>query len=406
MKTIRLLILAFILIAGSTMTNAQTWGQGTGVLYNNPLTTKIGIGISNPAELFHVNGGALKIGNSTSAADRQKNLLKFGDWEYVYMGEFEGDDILSFRANRYSFTVGPVKIANNLQVVEKVGIGTDNPFQALHVVNGNILISRPVSTRGNSASDNYSPSKGEYDVVPDEGTRAPVSKNGSILFGAEVTSANPNGVWGIEYDEAGAIPGLNFWKTHSSDPFWGNYALFLANNGNVGIGTDNPQERLTVDGRIRSNGLFVNHTATTDWHIAANIGVNRDLTKAFTITHTSRGEVFRVYGSGIVNAKKIYAEAFEIHSNALTISWYDHVFAQDYKLRPLSDLEQFIKTNQHLPEIPSEKEVNENGINLGEMQGKLLMKIEELTLYIIEQEKQLKELQNRISELEDKKGGE
>jgi hypothetical protein len=69
-------------------------------------------------------------------------------------------------------------------------------------------------------------------------------------------------------------------------------------------------------------------------------------------------------------------------------------------------LEQFIKTNRHLPEIPSEVEVNENGINLGEMQGKLLMKIEELTLYIIEQEKQLKELQSRFSELEKKEGGE
>ena len=57
-------------------------------------------------------------------------------------------------------------------------------------------------------------------------------------------------------------------------------------------------------------------------------------------------------------------------------------------------------------QISSEKEVNENGINLGEMQGKLLMKIEELTLYIIEQKKQLKELQNRISELENKRGGE
>ena len=85
--------------------------------------------------------------------------------------------------------------------------------------------------------------------------------------------------------------------------------------------------------------------------------------------------------------------------------WFDHVFDDNYKLMSLSELEQFIKTNKHLPEIPSEKEVKENGINLGEMQGKLLLKIEELTLYIIEQEKQLKELQKQIDELKQTKGG-
>lgn len=86
--------------------------------------------------------------------------------------------------------------------------------------------------------------------------------------------------------------------------------------------------------------------------------------------------------------------------------WFDYVFDNDYKLMSLSELEQFIKTKKHLPEIPSEKEVKENGINLGEMQGKLLLKIEELTLYIIEQEKQLKELQKQIDELKQTKGGE
>jgi len=55
-------------------------------------------------------------------------------------------------------------------------------------------------------------------------------------------------------------------------------------------------------------------------------------------------------------------------------------------------LKQYIKQNSRLPEIPSAKEVEENGINLGEMQGKLLMKIEELTLYILDLQKQIDEL--------------
>jgi len=62
-------------------------------------------------------------------------------------------------------------------------------------------------------------------------------------------------------------------------------------------------------------------------------------------------------------------------------------------------LKQYIKQNSRLPEIPSAKEVEENGINLGEMQGKLLLKIEELTLYILD-------LQKQINELKQTKGGE
>jgi len=70
--------------------------------------------------------------------------------------------------------------------------------------------------------------------------------------------------------------------------------------------------------------------------------------------------------------------------DAMNSCWYDHVFHSDYNLRPLNELEQFVKQNHHLPEIPTAKEVIENGLDLGEMQGKLLLKIEELTLYIIE----------------------
>jgi hypothetical protein len=55
-------------------------------------------------------------------------------------------------------------------------------------------------------------------------------------------------------------------------------------------------------------------------------------------------------------------------------------------------VEQFIKANNHLPEIPTEAEVKQNGVGLGEMNAKLLQKIEELTLYMIEQQKQINEL--------------
>ena len=83
-------------------------------------------------------------------------------------------------------------------------------------------------------------------------------------------------------------------------------------------------------------------------------------------------------------------------------SWADFVFAEEYQLKSLPDLETFIKENKHLPDIPSEKQVKEEGIFVGEMNAKLLQKIEELTLYVIELNKTVESQQNRISELESK----
>jgi hypothetical protein len=66
------------------------------------------------------------------------------------------------------------------------------------------------------------------------------------------------------------------------------------------------------------------------------------------------------------------------------------VFEAAYKLPELAELEKFVKTNRHLPEIPTAKQMVENGVNLGELNIKLLQKVEELTLHLIEKDKQLK----------------
>ncbi len=75
--------------------------------------------------------------------------------------------------------------------------------------------------------------------------------------------------------------------------------------------------------------------------------------------------------------------------------WADFVFESDYNLNSLEEVNTYIQQNGHLPEIPTAKEVEENGISLGEMNAKLLQKIEELTLYTIEQEKRIKELEKQ-----------
>ncbi|WP_165041753.1 hypothetical protein [Dysgonomonas sp. ZJ709] len=86
------------------------------------------------------------------------------------------------------------------------------------------------------------------------------------------------------------------------------------------------------------------------------------------------------------------------------VPWSDFVFAKDYELPSLEEVEAHIKEHKHLPDVPSEAQVKEEGINIGEMQAKLLQKIEELTLYVIEQDKTIKEQSKLINKLQERIG--
>lgn len=96
--------------------------------------------------------------------------------------------------------------------------------------------------------------------------------------------------------------------------------------------------------------------------------------------------------NGSLRTKEVKVEA---------TGWADFVFSKDYKLPDLSEVENHIKEHNRLPEIPSEQEVKENGVDLGDMQVKLLKKIEELTLYVIDLKKESQKQVFRIQTLEE-----
>jgi len=83
-----------------------------------------------------------------------------------------------------------------------------------------------------------------------------------------------------------------------------------------------------------------------------------------------------------------------------TGSWPDYVFESGYQLRTLEETEAFIKLNKHLPNIPAAAVVEREGILLGDMQKRMMEKIEELTLYLIEANKQIKELNKKVAQIE------
>lgn len=95
--------------------------------------------------------------------------------------------------------------------------------------------------------------------------------------------------------------------------------------------------------------------------------------------------------NGTIRAKEVLIET----------GWSDFVFEEGYKLKSLNEVEKFIQKNKHLPDIPSASEVEEKGVSLGDIQPKLLQKVEELTLYVIELKKENEALKDMIVELKE-----
>lgn len=193
-------------------------------------------------------------------------------------------------------------------------------------------------------------------------------------------------------------------------------------NGNVGVGTSAPQGALHVLGNqnaklILENPtsddfvriLFKSSTSTRQWDIAGIIKPGSNADDELNFFNNSFGNVLTLKGNGNVGIGAL-DHTYKLNVNGtirakevrVETGWADYVFNKNYHLRPLSEVEKFIKANKHLPGIPSAKEIEQNGLALGEMQTKMMQKIEELMLYVIEANKQIQLLQEEIKHLKQK----
>ncbi len=217
--------------------------------------------------------------------------------------------------------------------------------------------------------------------------------------------------------------------------------MLIKANGNVGIGTIEPKSKLDVNGAITikkaSNvdnaspaitlnvkddflydGEYINHygfgfhgyqdgsttghySNPTNTYLSGHFGIDF-FTKGVNRMRISRGGIVSI---GAVNRQEGYKLAVNGKIKAKEIKvetgWSDFVFEKQYNLPSLEQVENHIKEKGHLKDIPSAKEVSENGIFLGEMNSKLLQKIEELTLYTIAQEKKITQLESLNKKLID-----
>ncbi|MEE1945889.1 hypothetical protein VRU48_12280 [Pedobacter sp. KR3-3] len=225
------------------------------------------------------------------------------------------------------------------------GIGMTTPSEKL-TVNGNINIFDPTGgaylgfgTANNNEYNTIGSMYASAGLVLAHGLK-PHSASEQLVY-SHGSMARSAIVLGRGFSEGG----IKFYtKSASSETigaiFSGEPTMQITDNGNVGIGTTTPNEKLSVNGKIR--------------------------------------------------AKEIKVE---------TANWPDYVFEEDYKVGTLQALESYIKANKHLPEIPSAKEVEANGVELGEMNKLLLKKVEELTLLLIDQNKKNEKQEQAIDEL-------
>ncbi len=135
-------------------------------------------------------------------------------------------------------------------------------------------------------------------------------------------------------------------------------------------------------------------------YLGFKVPYDNDVNKGFDMIINEQGYV----GIGTTKPNSKLTVAGDINSQEVTVTvdaGADFVFEKNYELPKLGELENFLKENKHLPQIPSEKEMLEKGLTLGEMNIKLLQKIEELTLYTIDQDKQIKELKKENTKMQD-----
>lgn len=189
--------------------------------------------------------------------------------------------------------------------------------------------------------------------------------------------------------------------------------FYINSLGNVGIGSNNivTNNALTVNGSAAITGAATIATSTMpsvpssggninslQFAVAGNANVSSSLivggTSSFTAT-TPFPTGYCIYASSGILAQRVKVAAPSDNTN-----WSDFVFDKNYKLRSLAEVEKYINKNHHLPEIPSTEEVGKNGIDVAEMDAKLLQKIEELTLYVIEMKKENEKQNAKIEALE------
>jgi hypothetical protein len=302
--------------------------------------------------------------------------------------------------------------------------------------------------------NSFSQSVGIGTPAPHASAQLDITSINKGLLPPRMTTAQRNAIAspasGLIVYQTDGTPGIYYYNgsswqqlsTGSATNYWTSLGSVIFNNnsgGNVTIGGFTTLARFTVlgDAAIYDNqSLLIFRNAGTSGNYSQVRFQEPDGTNEFSITHASNclrlsigtlistSPAFAIDVNGNVGIGTINPAAkFHVQSNmmigagtpasgySLSVNgkimseevrveldgdWPDYVFEENYKLPSLKQLESFISSNKHLPNIPAAKQVKKEGFDLGDMNKRLLEKIEELTLYIIEQDKKINAIQQQL----------
>lgn len=450
----KLLVILYVGLAHTSI--AQLYAPATVQSTSNPATNNVGIGTNSPQASLHVfatnNSPSVLVENSasSSAAFPGINLTN-------YAGATSGHAFINF-SNASGSKATPTALngllgslifsghnGTNFSQAARIEVYSKNTFTtsstptymtfSTTTPNTNIYSEKMRITAEGFVGIGAAVPRGKFDVdgpgdiyLSDE---VNAGSNQSLYLPGHIFIA-PFGGGNVSYLQARRADnsGTSELSLRTMNNGALSEAMYIQGDGDVGIGTTSSPYKLEINGTkqemlkvkssshsaviIESTGTGVNpylclaKQGANKWSLyndyytdalffASGNGGAENLRMAINANGNVGIGTSDTKGYKLAVAGKMISEEVVVK---LQGNWPDYVFEKNYNLPTLTELEAYIKVNKHLPEVPSACVVEENGVNLGEMNAILLKKVEELTLYVIEQQKVNQQQNDKIAQLE------